>query len=353
MVSNGMQSGIRDKVKLCALGVLMGCGSGPAPLPTPPPPVVRHHVGGAPVAGCLAALDGDALVVVAFAGHVELWRLADPPVLTVRLPLGDVPGPAVDHLDCTDGLRIGRGARRWRIDPATAQLIASGDGAAGMPALPMTGTLADDQQVRLTASTLTISAGETRRWWRAFSGPLRAAVWDGQAVWAVGNGLWRWRPGPGQPTAIPLPPEWQGRALGDVFRDGGLLWLTDTDGRGAAFDVRAPLPTQIGDAGQMPAPEPERRVVVGGRRFEGKIGASALQIDGADVALPAPLDSMTALGDGALVAAGDTLVFWGGDAGTEVWRVPLPGRTVAIFPLDDGRVLLVGRRYGFMVLRAG
>jgi hypothetical protein len=145
---------------------------------------------------------------------------------------------------------------------------------------------------------------------------------------------------------------WRDRPLIGIFQDAQFLWLTDETGTGAAFDLRAPIPSRIGDAGAVPQASPARRLQAGGRAYAGQLGDGTLHVDGQQVVLDAPLDALTEFRDGALVAAGETLGFWGGSDGREVWRVPLPGRTIAIFGLSDGRVILVGRRYGFMVLQA-
>ena len=313
---------------------------------------MAHQSGGALLSACSAG----ETQVLARATQVELWRLPSdtPPTLLADLPLGQSLGPAVDHLNCDTVTTIGRGPLRWRIDLSQFLLIAAGPGAPTMPALPLDLPLPDARIARIEPARFGVTGPQGDEAWRAVSGPLAAALWDGAVIWAVGvNGLWRWRPGPGRPMSVPLPGDWAGRALAGVFRDGPYLWVRDSAGIGAALDISAPIPTLVGEPGPLSIPTTDRRIVAGGRGIEARIGDSRFMVDGAPHDLEAPLDAISEYRDGLLIGAGGQLRFWGGSPVREVWRTPTPGRTVAIFALTDGRVLLVGRHYGFMALSFG
>ncbi|MGK0361759.1 MAG: hypothetical protein ACI9U2_004077 [Bradymonadia bacterium] len=330
----------------------VGCGGGPTRQPPPPTPGVAHQSGGALVSACSAAQ----IQVLARATRVELWRLPTdtPPTLLADLPLGQPLGPAVDHLTCDTVTTIGRGALRWRIDLSQSLLIAAGPGAPTMPALPLDLPLESNRIARIEPARFGVTGPKGDEAWRAVSGPLAAALWDGAVVWAVGvNGLWRWRPGPGRPITVPLPGDWRGRALAGVFRDGPYLWVRDGAGTGAALDISTPTPTLVGEPGPLPIATTDRHIVAGRRQIEARLGESRFIIDGRPHDLEASLDAITEYRDGLLIAAGGQLRFWGDDPVREVWRTATPGRTVGIFALTDGRVILVGRRYGFMALTFG
>lgn len=358
MVSGGMRSRASFLANLCLLGAglliagPLGCGGAPTRQPPPPMPGVTHHGGGALLAACRAA----DVAVLARATRAELWRMPveTPPILLADLPLGQPMGPAVDHLACDPVATVGRGPLRWRIDLNQFSLIPAATAAPTLPALPVDLPLTDDRVARVEPARFGVTGPAGDQSWRAVSGPLTAALWDGAVVWATGvNGLWRWRPGPGRPMAVPLPGDWRGRALADVFRDGPYLWVRDAAGVGIALDVSAPTAAQVGEPGPLPRPTADRRVIAGGRQVDARLGDSRFTVDAAPHDLDAPLDAITEYRDGLLVAAGAQLRFWGDTPMREVWRVTTPGRTVAIFALTDGRVILVGRRFGFMTLSFG
>lgn len=345
-----VSEGVRRAAFIILGASVAGCGGGPALQPPPPRPSPAHHAGGAILAAC--ALDG--VVALASAAAVSLWRFPaeGAPIFLEQVALGPTLGPPVDHLECADRISVGRGDQRWRLDPKTFELVPSGVGVARLPPLPATLPAEAEQQVVVEPARFGLTGPAGDRYWRPVSGPLQAAVWDGEVVWAVGlNGLWRWRPGPGRPMAVPLPDGWVGRALTEVFRDAHYLWVRDAAGLGIPLDVRGAIPTVAGEEGQLPIPARDRRIAAGGRLIEGQLGSNALRVDDAVARdLDAPLEAICEFRDGALLAAGGRLRFWGGPDLKEIWQSPLPGETVALFALADGRVMAVGRRYGFLAL---
>lgn len=348
MVSEGVRFATLSAAVL-GCGSLMACGSGPALQPPPPPPSVTHHAGGALQGACAA---GDR-VALARAASVEIWRFPaeTPPVFVTAQALGPVLGPPLDHLDCTAGVSVGRGPQRWRLDAQTQELLPLAPGLAQLAPMPRRIDLGAERALQVEPSRFGVSGATGDEQWRPVSGPLTAATWDGEVIWAVGlNGLWRWRPGPGRPTPVPLPTAWAGRALTGVFRDAHYLWVRDAAGVGGALDVRGPWAQTVGEPGPLPVADRGRQVAAAGRVIAGRLGENTLTIDGTPRRLDAPLDAISAWRDGVLLAAGQSLRFWGGADLHEVWRAPLPGATVALFALADGRVMAVGRRYGFLAL---
>lgn len=342
MVSEGVRSAV-------LVLFVAGCGAGPALQPPPPRPSIAHHAGGAVLGACAS----DDTVAIAGAASVALWRFSTAaPELIADVALGPVLGPPVDHLECADGISVGRADQRWRVNPKTGELVPTGAGVARLAPLPVELPIDAARRVAVEPARFGVTGPGGDLFWRPVSGPLQAAAWDGEVLWAVGiNGLWRWRPGPGRPMAVPLPDGWADRALTGVFRDAQYLWIRDAAGVGVPLDVRSAVAKSVGEAGPLPVAQRDRRVAVAGRLVEGRIGENQVQLDREDTRnLDAPLEAICEFRDGVLLASGGQLRFWGGDDLAEVWRSPLPGPTVALIGLADGRVMAVGRRYGFLAL---
>ncbi len=359
----------RRRAALAAL-LLSGCG-GARPAPeTPFALAIASTSGGAYVAGCA---EGDR-VAAARPYAVERWHLpADgAPALTARVPVG-VPGvdPPVVSLTC-DGERLVVGLAEGAVGLEGGAVAWRGAPPAGWPAAAppptsdgphrFTATLPDGRVTALGDwGRGTLRGGEFVEW-RPAAGGLAEATFDGEVVWAVGpGGLWRWRPGPGEPMAVPLPAGLAGQPLVDVFRDGPYLWVRTAEGQGWPFDVRGAVPVVAAEPGTLAdPPAAPLRAPAGPFSIEASAGARRLRILEAeaqrlvgDVELPGPLHALLPLGDVLLVAAGDEVraLRFGDDGAAHVaGRLRLWSPTVRLFAVGD-RILLVGPRYGFAVAR--
>lgn len=351
--------------------LLLGCGSTPPsgpPLPSPLPVVekltLQRVVGGGYLTGCL---DGERLYA-ARDYSIERWALpADgPPRLEQRIVLPLDAGP-VSELGCAgdrllvtlrDEVALGYDGAdlRWRGAAAEAADWPAPTASGPPPASSRWGArLADGRETVLGAWGRGTRRGGAFTEWRRAAGGLRAAAWDGEAIWAAGDtGLWRWRPAGGEPVPIVLPAELAERPLVDLFRDAGFLWVRDAAGTGWPLAVQGTLARLAADPGPLPPRHDTLVAPVGARRVEarpGQPGATVIRPDGAPARLAGGhVTALVPLGGDRLAAAVDDEV--------QLWRLPPEGPpevlsritlgspTVAIF-VEPTRWLLVGRDYGF------
>ncbi|MEZ4470983.1 MAG: hypothetical protein R3F60_09335 [bacterium] len=239
---------------------LGGCGGGASMAPPElPRPTLRA---GAWQAACAA---GD-VAWLARPGAVERWRFgADGPVQEASVALegaAQAVGCAADRalLVRADGRAVGVAGEGVAWEGAAAE-------ATGWPA-PTAGPqrLASGADIQLAGGALAVIQPDGQIWQRPAAAGLRAALWDGERVWAAGaSGVWWWRPGAGSPVPMGQPTE-VGPAE-RMFQDGSLLWLVDASGRGLPFWPRGPWLVPAGEPGQvLPA---DRRVAIrlGRRRW--------------------------------------------------------------------------------------
>ncbi len=190
--------------------------------------------------------------------------------------------------------------------------------------------------------------------WRRAAGDLRDATFDGKVVWAAGdNGLWRWRPGVGEPTPVALPEGVVGRTYTEVFRDGPFLWLRDAQDRGYPLRVRGGSAVLAAEPGTLPAQRLDESVAVAGQVLTGERGTSGLSAGGRRLATGA-LSALLPLGEGLLlVGAGTSVALWHLDEDLErsvLAEVELGSPVLRLF-MQGGQVIAVGRGFGFALLR--
>ena len=312
---------------MAALALTVGCG-GAGPAVSPSSLTLRDVAAGAYVAGCLV---GETLVA-ARPFRLEWWTLAadEPPAWRATVDLVEARGGApVTALGCADDrVRVERsdgGALGLTGQAVTWRGASPGPGWPTVgPSEPTptgslwAGRLPDGREAVLGAWGRGTRRGDRFLEWRAAAGGLVDATWDGHHVWAVGaHGLWRWTPGAGEALPVALPPGLAGRPLAAVFRDRGLIWVRDADGRGWPLDVQGAVALPMGPPGRLPTMADDLRAPLGdGWRVDGRVGVAGLRLidEGGfrrAVATPSiralePLDRRT--------------VALATDEGVEVWR---------------------------------
>ncbi len=366
----------RRTARLWALAaglVVAGCGGGGAPTPAGPPPgvhiAVEHQAGSGYRSGCL----GEAGVYALRAYTLERWDLpaGAPPALRARIPvgaLGETPPATSVGCDATRALVV-LGDSAVGVEGDAVTWRGRRDEADGWPA-PTTGRtpppgarwaarLSDGRETLVGEWGRGTRRSDTYEEWRPVAGGMRAAVWDGARVWAVGpSGLWRWRPGPGEPTPVPLPAGLAGRPLVGLFREANGLWVRDAEQVGYPLDTAGPVARLVGNPGPLPPDHDELMFPVSGGRVAARIGQPGLvMVDAEGGRHPVDTGRIDALvplpGDRAAAALGDTVVVWWIDerlAPRELGRIDLGAPSVALFEAGD-RLLAVGPDYGFASLR--
>jgi len=198
--------------------------------------------------------------------------------------------------------------------------------------------------------------------WRRVPGLVRDATYDGTAVWAVADdGLWSWRPGPGEPLPVLLPVPLHGRPLRGIFRDGDLLWLRDDRGVGWPVRVRGPSAYPVGPEGELRPVDNTVRAPFGDGYVEGRLGGRHLRVldgesrDRAVIDLPPLSALMPWRRDVLIVAAGDglrALRAVPGEAPRLDAELPLGSPTVRLF-IAGSELLAIGQTYGFARVAVG
>ena len=357
---------------------LLGCGGAPpvaveaSAVPQGPLElVVEHVVGSGYRDGCVS----EAGVFALRAFRLERWDLSAgaPPRLRASVKVGQLGETAMaSQVGCAgdralvvlgdDAVGVQGDAVVWRGRRAAAE---------GWPAVtekrkPPPGArwidrLADGRFVLLGDWGRGTKAGDAYAEWRAAAGGMRDAIFDGQVVWAVGaSGLWRWRPGPGEPMSVPLPPEIAGKPLVGLFRDGPLLWLRDENDIGWPVDATGTVAKLAGKPGELPPVSVGQRVPVGGGFLEltaeGKLRPDPVSADQAWAWGHGPRNTVrriVRLDAERVVVAGLVLRVLAIDDAmrpTVVADVNLRGETLGVFDVGD-RLVLVGPDYGFAVLQ--
>lgn len=313
---------------LALILVISACGAAPRTqdLPPPPAPDLNRAVGGAYVLGC-------------WGNHtLSAWR-------PLRREDWQFPEGAAPKLLATAPERAPAGCDAARTTVREAAAEVGG------------GRLAS-----LTPAGLFLRKDTETLWQRATTGPLLDAAWQGDTLLAVGpHGLFRWRPGSGEPTPVSLPAELTGRPLHGIFRDGAVHWVRDADGKGWPLAVAATETRLVGQPGPLVESDPGLRVLVQGGRAEitrGAPGVRLLDVNGilTHTLDTAPVTAALSLDGGArlLIAAGDELVLhrWSPGAGlagvTEEARWPVGAPTARLF--EAGNALFAVGGYGILTL---
>ncbi len=187
--------------------------------------------------------------------------------------------------------------------------------------------------------------------WRAVAGGLKDAIYDDQFVWAVGeHRLWRWRPGAPEALPIPLPLELSGRSFTQIFRDGSLFWLRDTEGQGWPLRFDGAGLSLAGTAGPLPPLKDDLLIPFDGELLRGRRGAPLYPSGEAEPLLAQPIFSVSLLSKELLALGTDEeLLIWRAGEGV-AQRFHLGGPTLRIFQHQEG-LLLVGKSYGFLWLK--
>lgn len=350
---------------------LLGCGAAPASAPTVPRGpvdlVVEHTAGSGYRQGCVS----EAGVYAVRALHLERWDLpaGAPPRLRATVRVGELGRtPLATALGCEGGRALVLlGDQAVGVEGDEVVWRGRGVDATGWPApkpgrKPPPGALwmerlADGRHVLLGEWGRGTRDGDDFREWRATAGGMEDAVFDGALVWAVGrSGLWRWRPGSGEPIPLTLPAEVAGRPLVGVFRDGPNLWLRDEEGIGWPVDARGTLVKLAGRSGRLPPPSLGSMTPIAGGLVEVTAeGQLVVHAEGT----PRPEDAgrihaMVRLDDHrVVVSVDDAVAMWAFDDAmrrTELGRVTLGSPTVQVFDRGD-QLVAVGPGYGFALLK--
>lgn len=301
-------------------------------------------------------------------------------------PPAAAPMPDLDHvlgggyvLACwgAQTLTVWRPMRQeaWQF-PANAAPLLLSQGAARVPpegcgaARTTLGALAadvgDGRRISVASGGLRLSQGaaDETLWTRPATGPLVDAAWAGDALLLVGpRGLFRWRPGLGEPVAVTLPEALTGRPLVGIFRDGPVFRVRDADGRSWPLVVGTSASSLVAEPQTLIASDSGLRAAIPGGRVEAIRGLDGLRVLDErgllthNIETP-PVSAFIPLADARLlVAAGDTLLLlrWPPNAPlagvVEEGRWQLAGETARLFDLG-GQAVAVGR-YGVVRIPLG
>ena len=350
-------------------GALLACAG--APVVHAPAMTIQWQAaaGGAYLGGCLRG----SVVIAARSHAVERWSFtpnAAPRRLDVS-PLGPIGRGVITGLQCSPDGAIVETSDGRRLALGAAGLVEHEEGAPSARRPPEVGGVGAEVEASPARFEVQLPDGREvilGRWgrglrqggafvdWRPTPGRLADATFDGESVWAVGEGgLWRWRPGRPGVMPVALPPSVANRPLGGVFRDGPLLWVRDGEGTGWPLAVRGGVATLAGQSGPLPPPSLSLRAQLGAWRVWATRGEPGLQlidaqeraksVDTPPVAGLFPVDAAHCL-----VADRDRLTLWRAQDAHE----PTPtvqwafgGPVLRVF-VDGQRVHLVGRPFGFM-----
>ncbi len=350
---------------------LLGCGAAPRATATIPPGpvelVVEHSAGSGYRQGCVS----EAGVFALRAFHLERWDLSAgaPPRLRATVAVGELGRtPLATALGCAgeralvvlgdQAVGVERDAVVWRGARTEAKEWPEPKaGRKPPPGARWMDRLADGRQVLLGEWGRGTREDDAYQEWRATAGGMQDAVFDGELVWAVGrSGLWRWRPGMGEPTPLPLPAAVAGRPLVSLFRDGPHLWLRDEEGIGWPVDVRGTLAKLAGRSGKLPPAHAGSKIAVAGGLLE-VTAEGQLVVHAATGARRDPVGQVHALvrldAHRVVAAVDDAIVMWAFDetlGRTELGRVNLGSQTVQVFDRGD-QLVAVGPGYGFALLK--